>query len=146
MKNMDKINTNITKIGVLVLLVVIYACVSVNGARSNCKFGTDCEKCSKGHFKMVRLGERDVKVCCSGCSKYCKAGNRRSDGRPYCTCYYPKDIKGDCWKGEQCETCLKGPNNGYVGYINIIPVCCAKCERSGLMLGRKLCNCRHNGP
>ncbi|XP_052233139.1 uncharacterized protein LOC127845998 [Dreissena polymorpha] len=34
-------------------------------------------------------------------------------------------ITGDCWKGNQCDTCLAGPNKGYVGKINGISVCCA---------------------
>ncbi|XP_060556251.1 uncharacterized protein LOC132716924 [Ruditapes philippinarum] len=137
---------NIVSVSLLVVLVLAFTSLSVDGAPSNCKIGRYCNRCPAGDFKVVKVGTRDVKVCCPGCKKYCNAGNRKSDGRPFCTCNYPEEIKGTCWKGPQCEPCLNGANKTYVGSINSIPVCCAHCERSGLMLGGKLCNCLHNGP
>ncbi|XP_052813800.1 uncharacterized protein LOC128240871 [Mya arenaria] len=133
------------------LVCVFYLWASAEGVPSNCRVGSACNACPEGQYWTVKVNDalgrpRDLKVCSPTCSKYCRAGNRASDGRPWCQCYDPADIRGDCWKGAQCDTCLAGANAAYGGNINSIPVCCANCEASGLMLGSNLCNCLHNGP
>ncbi|KAH3772674.1 uncharacterized protein LOC127844969 [Dreissena polymorpha] len=131
------------------LCVCLFAALSilalVKGQASNCVTGSKCDACEAGRFWTVRIGSRQVKVCSPKCLKSCRAGNQ-PDGRPFCTCYDPADITGDCWKGDQCNTCLASPNKGYVGNINGISVCCANCERSGLALSSRSCSCLHNGP
>ncbi|XP_060556250.1 uncharacterized protein LOC132716923 isoform X2 [Ruditapes philippinarum] len=140
---------NIVSAGLFVILVIALASLSADEIPSNCEIGSYCDRCQEGYYKIVNVESIYVKVCCPGCKKNFNAGNRESDGIPFCTCNYPEDrrkIKGTCWNGPQCEPCLNGPNKTYVGFINSIPVCCANCERSGLMLGGNECNCLHNGP
>ncbi|KAL4235166.1 hypothetical protein ACF0H5_006804 [Mactra antiquata] len=116
--------------------------------RSNCNLGYECDKCGRGRYKKIKILSDRVKVCCPNCTEYFLAGNKLVDKHvvPYCSCYSPDDIKGDCWKGEKCKTCLQSKNKDYVGSINSIPVCCQDCERSGLLIGPKICECLHNGP
>ncbi|XP_045194348.2 uncharacterized protein LOC123549971 [Mercenaria mercenaria] len=123
------------------LLCIAYMLTTVDAGESNCRTGDACNSCPDGHFHMLNVNNKNIRVCCDGCKKYIQSGHRISDGLPYCSCYDPKDIAGDCWKGDQCSSC----DSGSVGHINSIPVCCANCEDSGLAIGGRFCSCLHNG-
>ncbi|WAR10851.1 hypothetical protein MAR_035927 [Mya arenaria] len=61
---------------------------------TNCRVGSACNACPEGQYWTVKVNDalgrpRDLKVCSPTCSKYCRAGNRASDGRPWCQCYDP---------------------------------------------------------
>ncbi|KAL4218550.1 hypothetical protein ACF0H5_023284 [Mactra antiquata] len=78
------------------------------------------------------------------CGLYIPEGVNMSDlgGPTLISGRHTCDIKGTCWKKEQCYPCLEGPNADRVGNLNHMPVCCPDCIRNGLKLSWDSCDCK----
>lgn len=129
------------------ILTVVFACAAVIiheslAERTNCGVGNECISCPyKQTLRFARVVDEQVTrhaitVCCKSCSRYFTAGLGKDS--PYCTCNYDR-ISGTCWKGEQCSGC----DPDYVGSVKGVPVCCANCERKGLILSPTSCDCNN---
>ncbi|ESO88395.1 hypothetical protein LOTGIDRAFT_234488 [Lottia gigantea] len=121
---------------------------ATKGAFCTCDFIRVVGTCLKGeqcnpllHPAQAHLN--GMPICCQSASDKLAVNKIVHGGKVSfaCQCAPRAPWTGDCWQGSQCNSC----DPGYVGSANGLKLCCANCQKKGLIInaGSRECNCNN---